>query len=1146
MWWQIGAFVLSFAVSYLSAKKAQSAAKKMANDMAGTLVNKESAVEPIPVIYGERKIGGTRVFVATKDVRGGDPNEYLYLVLALCEGEVEDITDITIDDLSLDSVEGSTKYSGNYLITKYYGSDSQTADPTLVAANVGWTSNHRLQGIAYIAIRLLWDKNKFSSIPEITCKVKGVKVYDPRTSTTAWSNNPALCIRDYLTNERYGKGLDPSVIDDVAFSQAATDCDNFTAEVYSGGATQKIFVCNAIIDTGATVFRNLEQMLLGCRGFIPYSQGKYSLLIDKSSSSVFAFDTDTILSGISIRGENKDEKYNKVNCKFVNPDGNWQEDAAFWPDAGSLEETTFLSEDNGVTLSLDLDLPTITDYYSARDIARVVLLRSRNALRVQFQATSEALQLSVSDVVTVTHPTPGFESKPFQVEQIVMNYDGTVSIGLLEYDSTIYTYDPSSEQRSYPDTVLPDPLFVAPPSAITVLETTYLGDDGTVIPEIQVTWTPTIDAFIQYYEIQYKPSASSYWISLVSPDAFYVTSFAEVGLSYDIRVRAVNTIGTQSEWTNNTYTVVGDTSAPSAPTGVSIVGSYNEAVINWDSSTAKDYKETILYASLTNSFGTATEQARVSGNTATYYNLPISTTYYVWLRHIDFTGNISPTSSAISFTTTAGITSSELADGSVTANKIVTSAVTSGKIASNAVTTAKINASAVTEAKIGTSAVTETKIGTGAVTNTKIVDGAVTNAKLDANAIAANVFAAGVQPIGIEATVPVSKTVDTIFVTADSKLYRWSGSSYVKTVDDGDITGMTVSKLTAGTINAAITTTNILQLSTAGKIYTAGKTSAASTTAGIFLGHDGASSYDFAVGDASKSLVYDGSSGALTFSGDLVTTGQVKATGATTSSFGTACIVGETTVVGRGGVIGISTVNIGVFGQTNSASGVYGKATNSAGTGVYATNTGGGAAIIVGSGSSDLQSLSATSGTFSGAVSGSSLSTAGTMAANAITVSSTTRVANLNATRLYDKDWTEYCSLLVGNSGTAYASGAGFNITVGAGMGGSYAFTASSNNVVLDVISDERLKKDILPETLGLEFVNSLNPVTYRMISGTDMLHHGFIAQDVEAILGKGDDSLTVENADGIKGLNYTSLIAPMAKAIQELTARIAALEEKP
>jgi hypothetical protein len=220
--------------------------------------------------------------------------------------------------------------------------------------------------------------------------------------------------------------------------------------------------------------------------------------------------------------------------------------------------------------------------------------------------------------------------------------------------------------------------------------------------------------------------------------------------------------------------------------------------------------------------------------------------------------------------------------------------------------------------------------------------------------VAANVFAAGVQPIQIFASVPGTKSTETIFVTADAKLYRWNGTAYVKTVDDGDITGMVVSKLTAGTINVAITTTNILQLSTNGKIYTAGKTSAASTTAGVFLGHDGGSSYDFAVGDSSKSIVYDGSAGSFTITNvDIATSGQVSATGTTTSSEGNACIVGNSSTSGvRGGVF-LATNTPGAVGQSGSSAGLYGKtsATTSANPGVLASAGAGGFAFATETGS---------------------------------------------------------------------------------------------------------------------------------------------------------------------------------------------------
>jgi hypothetical protein len=206
------------------------------------------------------------------------------------------------------------------------------------------------------------------------------------------------------------------------------------------------------------------------------------------------------------------------------------------------------------------------------------------------------------------------------------------------------------------------------------------------------------------------------------------------------------------------------------------------------------------------------------------------------------------------------------------------------------------------------------------------------------------VFASGIQPIGIAATVPLSRTVDTIFVTADAKLYRWNGTAYIKTVDDGDITGMVVSKLTAGTINVAITTTNILQLSTDGKIYTAGKTSAASTTAGVFLGHDGGSNYDFAVGDGTKSIVWDGSAGTFTITNvNISTNGQLISTGSAASSGGNGAVVGAPTNTGVLGVIGVATST-----HTVPALGGYSTSSNTAAVGMLGQTTVLGVAAVSG------------------------------------------------------------------------------------------------------------------------------------------------------------------------------------------------------
>lgn len=94
----------------------------------------------------------------------------------------------------------------------------------------------------------------------------------------------------------------------------------------------------------------------------------------------------------------------------------------------------------------------------------------------------------------------------------------------------------------------------------------------------------------------------------------------------------------------------------------------------------------------------------------------------------------------------------------------------------------------------------------------------------------------------------------------------------------------------------------------------------------------------------------------------------------------------------------------------------------------------------------------------------------------------------------------------------------------------------------LRAVSDERLKQGIAPELLGLEFVKQLAPKQFRMKSAPEVQQHGFIAQDLEALIS-GTDSLRMQYPDGVKGMSYTALIGPLVKAIQELTAKVEALE---
>ncbi len=107
---------------------------------------------------------------------------------------------------------------------------------------------------------------------------------------------------------------------------------------------------------------------------------------------------------------------------------------------------------------------------------------------------------------------------------------------------------------------------------------------------------------------------------------------------------------------------------------------------------------------------------------------------------------------------------------------------------------------------------------------------------------------------------------------------------------------------------------------------------------------------------------------------------------------------------------------------------------------------------------------------------------------------------------------------------------------------GSTAITQIGGNVAWSNLSDARAKKEIRPLDLGLDFVMALRPVSFQLIEGDGRTDMGFVAQDVETLLGEDYNVLGIgADADRTLSLRYTDFIAPLVKAIQEQQATISA-----
>ena len=569
-------FAISKAVSWLAPKPELPEFTQDA-EASGVLINKQSNNANIPVIYGTRKVGGTRVFLETS----GTDNQYLYGAIVLAEGEINDITSIIVDDsevtFSGSIVDGTqitsndSKYGTTITIQPFFGTDGQSAS-SLLTTLTNWTSNHKLSGIAYIAFRITWDADKYIGIPTIQAVVQGRKVvsYDASSvaQTAAHSTNPAWCLLDYLTNTRYGKGIDITDIDIPSFYTASGIAETQVTP-YSGASQINLFDCNAVIDTGQKLIDNTRTLLKGMRGFLPYTQGKYKLIIETTGSSVLTLNEDNIIGGIKVSSERKNEKYNRVQVNFVNPEKDYQSDTVVY----DTDHATLKAADGGFLQEGIIDLPTITNPYQALEFGEIVLQRSRNNLGLELTANYTAMNLAIGDIVAVTSTITGMSAKPFRVVGMAINPSFEVALSLIEHQDAWYTFDEKTQVAVIPDTNFPDPFTIEAPSIEHTDELISLFD-GSVVSKLTVTVNSN-DQFVNEYEVQIKPQSDTNFITIGRSTNKVFEKYPVIeGLTYDIRARAINSLGVSSVYTTSQHEINSAFEPPDDVTGytVDVVG----------------------------------------------------------------------------------------------------------------------------------------------------------------------------------------------------------------------------------------------------------------------------------------------------------------------------------------------------------------------------------------------------------------------------------------------------------------------------------------------------------------------------------------------------------------------------------------------
>ncbi len=208
----------SMLLNQVAKKEMAEALARAQSVTAGLQANVRSSQTVIPLIYGRQRVGGNFIYMQPS----GANNEILHCVLGLCEGEIDAIEKMYFNDVIVWTAEaGNLEGPFHVFFEMDYrlGTDGQSYFAQVHAINTDFEDTYPNTAVVYL--KLTYDQNVFQGVPQVNFVIRGKKCYDPRDTTTKWTQTGPLQLRDAMTNARCGAGISQAKMDDVAIAEAA-------------------------------------------------------------------------------------------------------------------------------------------------------------------------------------------------------------------------------------------------------------------------------------------------------------------------------------------------------------------------------------------------------------------------------------------------------------------------------------------------------------------------------------------------------------------------------------------------------------------------------------------------------------------------------------------------------------------------------------------------------------------------------------------------------------------------------------------------------------------------------------------------------------------------------------------------------------
>ncbi len=432
----------------------------------------------VPIIYGRDRRGALLANIVS---HAG----YLWVCCVWGLGPIDAVESITLGDKPLPA---------GYSVTHYLGAPGQGVSPGLAAAFAGNGIAYAdtLPGIAYSVLAVPIGDASFDP-SGISAIVRGRLLYDPRSSLTAYSENPALVLADWLSNTQYGMGLDVDWASVGAMAAAN--------EAPLGGEPRRRIGLTLSAPQPREAWADTLRNYAGC--FVVRRAAGWSLVPDAPVGAVKHFDhaSGNIARLGPIKRRSKRDAPTVMHVR-------WTDTSSLpWRDAIATAYAPGVLDGSLPWRESEVAEPGIQSASQAqREAVERLNKLSLSDLSFPLDVFDDAGALEPGDVVTVTHPV-GLDAKPMRVTQVQMTGPGRYTLSLAEYDAAVYSVTVVTNPTT-PDTSLPSPSSPTPVTGLAVSEELVQLLDGTWASRLRVSWAAPDYPWVADYRINVRAGAA--------------------------------------------------------------------------------------------------------------------------------------------------------------------------------------------------------------------------------------------------------------------------------------------------------------------------------------------------------------------------------------------------------------------------------------------------------------------------------------------------------------------------------------------------------------------------------------------------------------------------------------------------------------